>query len=72
MSGFDGERSLVFFGLFLETQNPVVAVHIDYPKARHFIGVDLDRCQGDVRPGVIVPLQHQAHSSSCKCDPLTR
>ncbi len=59
MSGFDGRAQLGSFRLFLETQHPVIAVHIHDAEAGHFIRIDLDRRQSDVGARVVVPLQHQ-------------
>ncbi len=60
MSGFEGDSQLGSFWFFLETQHSVIAVHIHNSEAGHFIGIDLNRCQGHIRSGVVVPLQHQA------------
>ena len=47
--GIRGHAQLGCLWFFLKPQNPVIAIHIHNSEAGHFIGIDLNRCQGHIR-----------------------
>ena len=60
MVGIEGRAQVGGLGLLEEAGHLARAAHLDHAEARHLLGRDGQRGQGDVRAGVHVLLQHQA------------